>query len=214
MTSGFQAFPTFPQWLGKYSTQNKSRRLTNELVTHSQLSIGQGFQAMRLEYAPYLRERLLTTVLDETQPARVQATVDLLDSYGLSKDDFTDSLKDLSFATVPKKGETKAPLIPCRYELMDTKLKTALTRLYNSTDHRSQALAPQITGAKKKGKASAADDEAALLGDDDDVAAADDERDDEDADIQAFVKQAMAAKKKAKGTGKGASKGSKKRKAE
>ena len=40
------------------------------------------------------------------------------------------------------------------------------------------------------------------------------ERDDEDADIQAFVKQAMAAKKKAKGAGKGASKGSKKRKAE
>ena len=109
LTSGFQAFPTFPQWLGKYSTQNKSRRLTNELVTHSQLNIGQGFLAMRLEYAPYLQERLLDTVLDKSQDqsVAVQATVDLLDAYGMSKDDFTDSLKDLSFATAPKK-ERKA----------------------------------------------------------------------------------------------------------
>ena len=112
---------------------------------------------MRLEYAPYLRERLLDTVLDKSQDqsVAVQATVDLLDAYGMSKDDFTDSLKDLSFATAPKKGEKKPPEILCRYDLMDTKLKSALTRLYNSTEHRSQALAPQVMGTKKKAKATA-----------------------------------------------------------
>ena len=38
---GFQAFPTFPQWLGKHSTTGRHRRLTQEIVQHSALSIGQ-----------------------------------------------------------------------------------------------------------------------------------------------------------------------------
>jgi replication factor C subunit 1 len=134
LTSGYQSFPTFPQWLGKFSTQNKSRRLTNELVAHTQLQIGQGFGAMRLDYAHFLRERLLTTVLDKTveQGTAVKKTVDFLDSYGLSKDDFTDNLKDLGFAGKDKnKGNTALmQRFPDRYEAMDTKLKTALTRLY------------------------------------------------------------------------------------
>jgi replication factor C subunit 1 len=52
---GFQAFPTFPAWLGKNSTTGKMQRLTKEIVHHTSLCIGQGFQPIRLDYVPYLR---------------------------------------------------------------------------------------------------------------------------------------------------------------
>jgi replication factor C subunit 1 len=38
---GFQAFPAFPSWLGKYSQTTKRSRLTKEIVHHTSLSIGQ-----------------------------------------------------------------------------------------------------------------------------------------------------------------------------
>jgi replication factor C subunit 1 len=60
---GFQAFPQFPQWLGKNSTTGKFKRLTQELVLHSSLAIGQGFSAVRMEYVPYLRSMLMKPLL-------------------------------------------------------------------------------------------------------------------------------------------------------
>lgn len=38
---GFQSYPTFPAWLGKNSSTNKNRRLTQEIVVHTALSIDQ-----------------------------------------------------------------------------------------------------------------------------------------------------------------------------
>jgi replication factor C subunit 1 len=40
---GFQSFPAFPAWLGKYSSTSKKSRLTKEIVHHTSLSIGQVF---------------------------------------------------------------------------------------------------------------------------------------------------------------------------
>ena len=41
LVQGFMPFPAFPGWLGKNSSRGKYRRLTQELVLHSSLSIGQ-----------------------------------------------------------------------------------------------------------------------------------------------------------------------------
>ena len=38
---GFQAFPSFPKWLGKLSTTGKNKRLTQEIVSHTMENIGQ-----------------------------------------------------------------------------------------------------------------------------------------------------------------------------
>lgn len=198
LTSGFQAFPTFPQWLGKYSTQNKSRRLTNELVAHTQLQIGQGFGPMRLDYVHFLREKLLDTVLSNPsdQAEAAKHTIDLLDTYGLSKDDFTENLRELAFVNKDKKSTDKS-MMPDRYERMDTKLKSTLTRLYNTSEHKSQALAQSISGGKKKAKSTPAED-SVLPGEEDDTLAEDDDRGDEDEDVSQFVKNAVTAKKKAR----------------
>ena len=41
LVQGFMPFPAFPGWLGKNSSRGKYKRLTQELVLHSSLSIGQ-----------------------------------------------------------------------------------------------------------------------------------------------------------------------------
>lgn len=61
---GFQAFPNFPKWLGKYSTTSKTKRLTQELVFHTLQQIGQGFDSMRLTYVPYLTNIILSLLID------------------------------------------------------------------------------------------------------------------------------------------------------
>lgn len=197
LTSGFQAFPTFPQWLGKFSTQNKSRRLTNELVAHTQLQIGQGFAPMRLDYVHFLRGRLLDTVLSRSGDSTeaVKRTIDLLDIYGLSKDDFMENLRELGFASKDKKPGDKS-VTPDRYEHMDTKLKSALTRLYNTSEHKSQGLQQAISGGRKKAKSAIVEDNP--LPDEDDPIADEDSRAEDDEDVEQFVKNAIAAKKRSR----------------
>jgi hypothetical protein len=88
--------PRMLQWLGKNSSTNKSRRLIQELSTHTALSIGQGFTPMRLEYVPYLRTMLLKPLLDRGSDG-VEEVLRLLDEYGLSKDDFSETMQAFQF---------------------------------------------------------------------------------------------------------------------
>jgi replication factor C subunit 1 len=80
---GFQGFPSFPAWLGKYSTTTKSKRLTKELVLHTALSIGQGFIGIRLDYASYMRDALLKPLLSNESDAvtKVCNLLEVLSSY-------------------------------------------------------------------------------------------------------------------------------------
>ena len=142
---GFQSYPTFPQWLGKYSSTGKSRRLVQELVLHTSMTISQGFTAMRLEYVPYLRKHLLQPLLQRGNDGAAEV-VSILDKYGLSKDDFMETMKDFQFLI------ERDPNFSDLFERLDSKVKAALTRLYNSTEHRSQALVDQQAGAGGKGR--------------------------------------------------------------
>jgi replication factor C subunit 1 len=104
---GFQGFPTFPQWLGKYSTTNKSKRLTQEIVVHTIVSIRQSFDPIRLEYIPYLRHHLLNLLRAPTSELRVneegepvtaiEEVIGVLDEYGLSRDDLMETMKEMQF---------------------------------------------------------------------------------------------------------------------
>lgn len=139
---GFQGFPTFPAWLGKNSTTGRIRRLVQELVTHTSLSIGQGFTAIRLEYTPYIRTALLAPLKARGSDG-VEDVLLILDSYGLSRDDMFETIKELQLIV------EKDPLLRDQYEDIDTKTKTALTRVYNQSEHRSQALVSSTVVGKK-----------------------------------------------------------------
>jgi hypothetical protein len=131
--NGFQSFPTFPAWLGKYSHGSKLKRMTQELVHHTSLSIGQGFCPIRLDYVPYLKTHLLDMLKKEGSDG-AEGVVKILDAYGLSKDDFTETLKELQLTI------DKDKVLRDRFDDLDSKMKTALTKLYNALEHRSQAL--------------------------------------------------------------------------
>lgn len=186
VVQGFQGYPTFPQWLGKNSSTGKSRRLTQELVHHTSLSIGQGFLPIRLDYVPYLRSHLLN-LLAKSGADGAEEVVNMLDAYGLSKEDFSESLKELQLVS------EKDPQLKDRYEELDSKVKTALTKLYNAMDHRSQALVSS-QGVSKKKRGGGGGEGLLNKGDDDDI---DDEEDDDEenkvekadvGDVAAFIK--------------------------
>jgi hypothetical protein len=96
---------------------------------------------MRLEYVPYLRAHLLQPLLKRGSDG-AEEVVKMLDAYGLSKDDFMETMKDLQFVV------EKDPNFTDQFAHLDAKVKAALTRLYNTTSHRSQALVDEQAGLK------------------------------------------------------------------
>jgi hypothetical protein len=91
----------------------------------------------------------------------VQTTIDLLDAYGLSKDDLSENLKELQL--VIEKSTT--PGLQNQFDSLDPKVKAALTRLYNQGEHRAQALvSEQAVTTKGKRKRQSDDEDGDLLG--------------------------------------------------
>jgi len=198
IVQGHQGFPEFSAWMGKNSSKGRKHRLTQEIALHSMLSTGQGVGAVRLEYVPYLRSFLLAPLLQRGAEG-IPDVIKLLDDYGLSKDDFSESLKDLSMQ-LPSSTKQPDP-----FEALDPTLKSSLTRQYNNSSHRGQALVHAEGVTKKSSKKAAAtkDDEFGnydaedLEGvvDDDELAAAKDAEEANDVgDVSAFVKKLKKAK--------------------
>jgi replication factor C subunit 1 len=204
IVDGFQAFPAFPSWLGKNSTTGKSNRQVSELVTHTSIAIRQGFTPMRLDYIPYLRSKLLKPILSNGAEG-INECIGILDHYGLSKDDFTDTLKDFQFTCDNVKD------LKDQFAGIETSTKTVLTKTYNQMDHRSQALVSEQGGNPKKRKAQAIDVEAGTIEELEATIVEEEEKDDDVGDVSAFIKKRKQAAKKDKAAGKApASKKSKK----
>lgn len=87
----------------------RKARLTRELVQHSSLSIGQGFVPIRLDYVPYLRNRLLHPLLDKNKDG-CDETIQLLDEYGLTKEDFIESMREMQFILEKANNPAEATL--------------------------------------------------------------------------------------------------------
>mmetsp|Transcript_8209 Transcript_8209/g.11430 ORF Transcript_8209/g.11430 Transcript_8209/m.11430 type:complete len:846 (-) Transcript_8209:499-3036(-) len=187
---GFCMNPNFPAWFGKNSTTTKNYRLTSELAFHLNHRCSASKQTIRLDYL----EPLLSYISqpfqqldanDDTDDNNACALViDRMDEYGVSRDDFFDSMPDLLV--------TKNSPIP----KLDTKAKTKFTKTYNSRNHSSQALhkdapAPKKTSAKRK----RADVEGNVEDDDDDDEENDEDQENDDDEKVLSAKEQAAAKK-------------------
>ncbi|KAB5518487.1 hypothetical protein PHYPO_G00166560 [Pangasianodon hypophthalmus] len=188
-------FPTFPSWLGKFSSTGKHSRIVQELSSHMSLKTLSSKQAVNLDYLPYLRPALLEPLQCRGADGASES-VKLMDDYDLIKEDF-DSIMEISTWG----GQ------PDPYSKLDPKVKAAFTRAYNKESH----LTPYSLQAVKKGRRGAVDADLAL--DPDNDLQGQEEEEEETLNTDAMIKQKKAKptkevkQEKAGDSGKGKGKG-------
>mmetsp|Transcript_2927 Transcript_2927/g.5901 ORF Transcript_2927/g.5901 Transcript_2927/m.5901 type:complete len:1033 (-) Transcript_2927:1558-4656(-) len=187
-------FPEFTTWMGKNSSMGKNYRLLNELSHHMNYNISANAQELRQSYIPVMRDRILKLLKNADSESNKEA-IDLMDDYGLSRDDVADKLDVL---VLGKKDFS--------FDDLDSKAKAAFTRQYNSGVHKSQALVREQGGggaaSKKKRKKEIVDDDEELVDDSDDDSENEIDEEKELAKLQAQFKKKgrkkAAPKKKSK----------------
>jgi len=195
-------YPEFAGWLGKNSTRNKKVRLLQELRRHMNYKVSADASELCMNYLPIMRQQF-QRLLFHRDGARVDEAIELMDEYGLDRDDIFENFDEFLFHS--KELETK------KFGDLDGKSKAAFTRAYNSTAHKAQALVAEQgaekTGRRKGNNGNGGGGEtggAELDVVDDDGAAAEDSDDEEtEEDLEALKKKFLKkGRGKAKATGK------------
>ena len=140
------------------------------------------------------RDQALLDAILKRGPEGVDEAIEMLDYYGMSREDLFDSLHELQMPNLPKyRG-----LFTDKFAALTSQMKSNFTRKYNKQAHMAQHLvAEQSVGKGKRGKKRAAVD----AGEDDED---EEEMDDADAIAQfKSKKKRKAPAKKPKGKGKG-----------
>mmetsp|Transcript_117308 Transcript_117308/g.215912 ORF Transcript_117308/g.215912 Transcript_117308/m.215912 type:complete len:897 (+) Transcript_117308:45-2735(+) len=144
VTNGFIPYPSFPSFLGKYSTMSRSQRLTTELHAHLKLSgTVRGRAIWTSGYGDVLYSKMVRPLLSG-KPEAVKETFAVLDAYGLSKDHLSEHLTDL-------RQHLGAEDL---FKRVDSKVKAAMTRESNSGAH---AVKVSLPSSKKRKVASQED---------------------------------------------------------
>ncbi|KAI5088040.1 replication factor C subunit 1 [Silurus meridionalis] len=190
-------FPTFPSWLGKFSSTGKHSRIVQELSSHMSLKTLSSKGAINLDYLPYMRTALLQPLQCHGAEGASQS-VKLIDDYDIIKEDF-DSIMEISTWG----GQ------PDPYSKLDSKVKAAFTRAYNKKSH----LTPYSLQVVKKGRKGAVDADLALDTDIDLQGQDEEEEEEGTVNSDAMIKQKKAKpakevkQEKAGTSGKGKGKG-------
>ncbi|KAG1956767.1 replication factor C subunit 1 [Pimephales promelas] len=190
-------FPTFPSWLGKFSSAGKHSRIIQELASHMSLKTLSSKEAINLDYLPYLRSAILEPLQSQGSEGANQS-VKLMDDYDIIKED-VDNMMEISTW-----GGQSDP-----YSKLDSKVKAAFTRAYNKESH----LTPYSLQVVKKSRKGAVDPE--LVGELDDESQVQEEEENDGLTRDAMIKQKKAKPAKdvkqekpgASGKGKGRGKG-------
>jgi replication factor C subunit 1 len=200
ITNGFLSFPQFPMFLGKYSTCQKTRRLSQELHAHLRLSTTSTRRAMLTSgYVDLLYKKAMRPLLTKGGDG-IDDCMKVMDAYGLGKEHVTEHLPELGIHL----GQED------KFKLVDSKVKASMTRELNQGNHAAKVVLPS-----KKRKIGGGDEAADPDGEDDDKVKAmdadeeEDAKSDEDGGGGSLVKAKKgkgAAKAKAKGKSRGKAK--------
>ncbi|XP_069833636.1 replication factor C subunit 1 isoform X3 [Dendropsophus ebraccatus] len=185
-------FPSFPSWLGKYSSTGKHDRITQELAMHTSLRTRTSKRALNLDYLSYMRDKLVQPLTAQGADG-VQEVVDLLDTYYLMKEDYDNIMEICSWG-----GK------PTPFSKLDPKVKAAFTRGYNKETH----LTPyslQIVKASRKDTASAMQSEYGEEANTEDTQA-EENQEEEDVTVDAMIKAKKAKPSKSSKVEKGGNK--------
>ncbi|CAJ0963742.1 unnamed protein product [Ranitomeya imitator] len=168
-------FPSFPSWLGKFSSTGKHQRITQELAMHTSLRTRTSKCALNLDYLSYMRDKLVQPLATRGSDG-VQEVVDLMDTYYLMKEDYDNIMDICSWG-----GK------PTSFSKLDSKVKAAFTRGYNRETH----LTPyslQIVKASKKDATSALQSEYGGEANTDDTQGEENQEDDDTVDAMIKVR--------------------------
>uniref|UniRef100_A0A673FTC0 Replication factor C subunit 1 n=1 Tax=Sinocyclocheilus rhinocerous TaxID=307959 RepID=A0A673FTC0_9TELE len=188
-------FPTFPSWLGKFSSAGKHSRIIQELASHMSLKTLSSKEAINLDYLPYLRSAVLEPLQSQGSEGANQS-VQLMDDYDLIKEDVDNMMEISTWGGQPDP-----------YSKLDSKVKAAFTRAYNKESH----LTPYSLQVVKKSRKGAVDPE--LIGELNGESQFQEEEEDNGVTADAMIKKAKPAKDVkqekpgASGKGKGRGKG-------
>uniref|UniRef100_A0A4W2EXE5 Replication factor C subunit 1 n=1 Tax=Bos indicus x Bos taurus TaxID=30522 RepID=A0A4W2EXE5_BOBOX len=116
-------FPTFPSWLGKYSSMGKHDRTVQDLALHMSLRTYSSKRTVNMDYLSHIRDALVQPLASQGIEG-VQDVVALMDAYYLMKDDFENIMEISSW------GGRPSP-----FSKLDPKVKAAFTRAYNKEVH-------------------------------------------------------------------------------
>ncbi|XP_040822182.1 replication factor C subunit 1 isoform X1 [Ochotona curzoniae] len=116
-------FPTFPSWLGKYSSTGKHDRIVQDLALHMSLRTYSSKRTVNMDYLSHLRDALVQPLISQGVEG-VQDVVALMDAYYLMKEDFESIMEISSWGGKPSS-----------FSKLDPKVKAAFTRAYNKEAH-------------------------------------------------------------------------------
>lgn len=141
-------YPEFSAWLGKNSSRGKHDRLLQELGHHMNYKISADKTELRLGYLPMIRQRLVDLMMpsDGSEP-NVEEAIAFMDEYGLDRDDLFENIDEFVMDDAKKFAD------------IDSKSKSAFTREYNKSVHKSQALIEEQGVATRKRKKANDDDD-------------------------------------------------------
>ncbi|KAH8738550.1 replication factor C subunit 1 [Cryptosporidium ryanae] len=140
----FLARPEFPKWLGKNSNKNKNKRLLSEIT--SVITVGTSgncpsSKILRISgYLDLLYYRATEPLLDNKMDVReaIDKSISIMNEYCLNRNYLTEHISCLML-----KNQVKA------YDQVDSKVKSTMTRVINST---TQVVKYSVQSSKKRKK--------------------------------------------------------------
>lgn len=126
----------FPQFLGKFSTQNKTKNILKELVFHTQLNLRATKNALILDYLPYLNSFLYSPLIEDETDGLNEVTARMV-ALDLTREDWDSIVELYQWSSLKLQ-----PLV--------TKVKSAFTRSFNKIDHKHPYSFSTISKSRQK----------------------------------------------------------------
>lgn len=138
-SKGKIGFAGFPQWLGKFSSQKKKKRLLQGLELHlRQFANGANTKTVRLDMLRVLKLLAVQPMLLKGKEG-IEVALENMNECGISRDDAVDTFQELKLERISE------PM----FESIDSKTKREFTRRYNKYSQKSQLLSREAEVKEK-----------------------------------------------------------------
>ncbi|KAL5248432.1 hypothetical protein ACHWQZ_G017574 [Mnemiopsis leidyi] len=141
MRGGLAGMTSFPQILGQTSKKNKCDGQLQDLLSHMVLHVSTDKRQLGMEYLPLLKSKLSKPLIEKESDG-VPEVIETMNKYDLQRDDWDNIMELSTFSTRPNPASN-----------LNTKTKSAFTRLFNKQNHMNPYALESAATKKKRVKA-------------------------------------------------------------